>query len=69
MRALENEIKKSKFFIVIDSFGHEANVRKAQITLAKERGAKVLSYVFSYPQDFVLHLNSLRFFYKKVRSN
>ena len=60
MASYEAEIKKSKFFIIIDSLGNDASVRKAQIAMAKEKGATVISFCFVLPKDFVLHLNSLR---------
>ena len=60
MRALELEVKKSRFNIIIDSLGNDPKIRRAQIEIAKERDAFVYSFCFNYPKDFVLHLNTLR---------
>jgi len=53
-------LKKPKFFVILDSLGFDTEIRKKQISMAKEKGAHVVSYYFNLPKEFVLHLHSLK---------
>ena len=66
MESFDNELKKKKFQIVVDSINIDSQMRAQFIDKVEHKKTHVVCICFDFSKDFTLHINHFRLFHQKI---